>query len=245
MVHRAAAKRGEYHKFRRPWIPAVIEAVKGDLHYRVKLGDGKILGVHHNKLKFRRSTVPVSDGEKAPADNLPDVAPEEDAADSLADVAPGRETADSLPGVASGDLSDVCPVPGPREPREEAVCAQSGASDDVLLQLKEPERIEGACDGAQSSGDLIYPREAPVPGPDSDVLCGHAGDSIPTAVSSPGLLSDVDVDPVPVTVPPGVRAGDVTDSVQVATAGTVLRRSARESKPPDFLVLRHVFTESF
>ena len=103
--------------------------MKGDLHYRVKLGDGKILGVYHNKLKFRRSTVPVSDGEKAPAD-------------SLADVAPGRDTADSLPGVASGDLSDVCPVPGPREPREEAVCAPSGASDDVLLQLKEPERID-------------------------------------------------------------------------------------------------------
>ena len=51
MVYRQAVKRGEYHKFRRPWIPAVIEAVKGDLHYRVKLGDGKIIGVHHNKLK--------------------------------------------------------------------------------------------------------------------------------------------------------------------------------------------------
>ena len=34
-------------------MPAVVEAVKGDVFLRVRLEDGKVISVHHNKLKPR------------------------------------------------------------------------------------------------------------------------------------------------------------------------------------------------
>ena len=72
MVHRAAARRGEYHKFRRPWLPAIVVAVRGDLHFRVRLEDGKILGVHHNKLKPRGSPAPGAGAQLVAVDGQPD-----------------------------------------------------------------------------------------------------------------------------------------------------------------------------
>ena len=48
-------KRGEYYKFVRPWKPAVIVSIHGELNYTVRLeGTGKILRVHHNRLKPRQ-----------------------------------------------------------------------------------------------------------------------------------------------------------------------------------------------
>lgn len=51
MLFRGIVRRGEYHKFLRPWKPVVIIARRGEFNYRVKLEDGKILCVHHNRLK--------------------------------------------------------------------------------------------------------------------------------------------------------------------------------------------------
>ena len=61
-------KKGEYYKFVRPWKPAVIVSVHGELNYSVRLeGSGKILRVHHNRLKPRlcsdQATAPVSSVE--------------------------------------------------------------------------------------------------------------------------------------------------------------------------------------
>ena len=56
LLFRGVAGRGEYHKFLRPWKPAVIIAKRGELNYRVRTDDGKMLCVHHNRLK--PSTVP-------------------------------------------------------------------------------------------------------------------------------------------------------------------------------------------
>ena len=48
-------KRGEYYKFVRPWKPAVIVSIHGELNYTIRLeGTGKILRVHHNRLKPRQ-----------------------------------------------------------------------------------------------------------------------------------------------------------------------------------------------
>ena len=53
MLYRNVARRGEYYKFVRPWKPAVVVSSIGDLNYRVRLEDGKMLSVHHNRLKPR------------------------------------------------------------------------------------------------------------------------------------------------------------------------------------------------
>ena len=55
MLFRNVARRGEYYKFVRPWKSAVIVSQVGDLNYRVRTEDGKMLMVHHNRLKPRQS----------------------------------------------------------------------------------------------------------------------------------------------------------------------------------------------
>ena len=53
-------KRGEYYKFVRPWKPAVIVSIHGELNYSVRLEDtGKILRAHHNRLKSRQYSEPA------------------------------------------------------------------------------------------------------------------------------------------------------------------------------------------
>ena len=56
LLFRGVAGRGEYHKFLRPWKPAVIVAKRGELNYRVRTDNGKMLCIHHNRLK--PNTVP-------------------------------------------------------------------------------------------------------------------------------------------------------------------------------------------
>ena len=53
-LYREVVRRGEYHKFVRPWKPAEVLSKVGDLNYRIKVkGSRKILTVHHNRLKPR------------------------------------------------------------------------------------------------------------------------------------------------------------------------------------------------
>ena len=55
MLFCAVAKKGEYHKFLRPWKPAIVVSRKGEVYYRVRLESGKVVSVHHNRLKPHRS----------------------------------------------------------------------------------------------------------------------------------------------------------------------------------------------
>ena len=58
-LFRRVAGKGEYHKFLRPWKPAVVVAKRGELNYRVRTDDGKMLCVHHNRLKPNTIPSPV------------------------------------------------------------------------------------------------------------------------------------------------------------------------------------------
>lgn len=51
MLFRKVPKRGEYYKFVRPWRPATIVGKRGELNYKIRTEDGKMLSVHHNRLK--------------------------------------------------------------------------------------------------------------------------------------------------------------------------------------------------
>lgn len=51
MLCRNVAARGKYYKFVRPWKSAVVVSKVGELNYRVRLEGGKMLSVHHNRLK--------------------------------------------------------------------------------------------------------------------------------------------------------------------------------------------------
>ena len=93
-------KRGEYYKFVRPWKPAVIVAAHGELNYSIRLDDsGKILRVHHNRLKPRRCPEGGSDP----------VAREEGRADAVAPPVPGAGRGDMalspVPGAGRGDVA--------------------------------------------------------------------------------------------------------------------------------------------
>lgn len=79
MLHRSVARRGEYYKFVRPWRPAVIVSQCGELNYRIRMEDGKMLLVHHNRLKPRHVPSPF------PGDGLP--APDVGEVDAVADSA--------------------------------------------------------------------------------------------------------------------------------------------------------------
>ena len=57
-LFRKLVKKGEYHKFVRPWRAAKILTRVGDMNYRIKVeGSRKVLVVHHNRLKPRRGDV--------------------------------------------------------------------------------------------------------------------------------------------------------------------------------------------
>ena len=55
LLFRKVVKKGMFYKFLRPWRPVTIVERRGDLNYRIRAEDGKMLTVHHNRL--RPSTV--------------------------------------------------------------------------------------------------------------------------------------------------------------------------------------------
>ena len=64
MLFRGVAGKGEYHKFLRPWKPAVVVAKRGELNYRVRTDDGKMLCVHPQQAQAEYH--PVSGGMPSP-----------------------------------------------------------------------------------------------------------------------------------------------------------------------------------
>lgn len=51
LLFRKVVKRGEFYKFLRPWRPITIVEKRGDLNYRIRTDGGKMLTVHHNRLR--------------------------------------------------------------------------------------------------------------------------------------------------------------------------------------------------
>ena len=255
MVHRAAVKRGEYHKFRRPWLPAVVVAVKGELYYRVKLGDGKVLGVHHNKLKphgGQASVLNADGGSERPDDSHQDMPPS-----SQLDISPG-----------SG-----------RGMAPEVVCMPFGASDEVFTRFNESEFVSNGTEAHSAglsvdSGAQVGPGERvvnthqepvgpfdPDPAPESPQLSGEsesasqAGppDTEPASEShrlsgeSESVSQADPPDPDPASDPASESAqlsGESEAAPHMQNSPVTLRRSGRTTKPPDRFVVRF-FTESF
>ena len=113
MLFCAVAKKGEYHKFARPWKPAVIVSRKGDLYYRVRLENGRTVNVNHNRLKPHPTPPLVCDDRPTP----PPMSDDRQSDPSVEDLSPppGKddraETHDhDVPGGVS-DVPHVSDVP--------------------------------------------------------------------------------------------------------------------------------------
>ena len=135
-------RKGEYYKFVRPWKAATVQAKVGDLNYRIRVEDsGKLLLVHHNRLKPRslhRSLV-ASDHGSEDVDGRGSVASAAPAAlrglESVGDP-PQRNVSRSRDSheAENGEPSVVGPVPRERlnEHGEEDVGEQIGAHDEPV-----------------------------------------------------------------------------------------------------------------
>ena len=150
MLFRGVAKRGEYHKFMRPWKPVVIVAKRGDLNYRVRLEDGKMLCVHHNRLK--PCTVPsgnTTESDPAASGAADRVSGRSDSAEQAGQSASVTETETAgSPPVAGTSL---CPVPG-------------SASEVAMRSAAEPPAEAAVSQGAeQSVGLRVTFRPIPLP----------------------------------------------------------------------------------
>lgn len=152
MLFRGIAKRGEYHKFLRPWKPVVIVARRGDLNYRVRLEDGKMLCVHHNRLK--PCTVPPSStsGSDTAADGTTDpvsssaagerTIPSADVSEVETAVSPLAEERDSVP-------LTVRPIPLPRQ--------AASVHFEMAQRSTEPSPVDGLESG---TAPLVAPRRS-------------------------------------------------------------------------------------
>ena len=153
MLFRGIAKRGEYHKFQRPWKPVVIVARRGDLNYRVKLEDGKMLCVHHNRLK--PCTVPSSSATgSGPTDGGA-----VDPVSSGSGAAERVSQSTSAPGVVT-----AVPPPVAERTRSSADPLGSSASGGDDRPAVEPQADAEASDAAvETAGVRISFRPIPLP----------------------------------------------------------------------------------
>ena len=71
-LYRNVTKRGEYHKFLRPWRPAVVVEQCGPLNYRVREeGKRRSVVVHHNRLKPDNTVGNGADDRRNASGNRP------------------------------------------------------------------------------------------------------------------------------------------------------------------------------
>ena len=123
-LFRKVVRRGEYHKFVRPWKAAVVLSRVGDLNYRIKVESGrKVIVVHHNRLKPRSVRTQSAESEQRSTERpSPDAQVE-------ADDAPV-----STPSAVAGNESVWSPNPEVHFPLSSGCRDAAGPEDRVPLR---------------------------------------------------------------------------------------------------------------
>ena len=265
LVHRAAVKRGEYDKFRRPWVPAVVEAVKGDVFLRVRLEDGKVISVHHNKLKPRTFSAVEADVGRPAHGRQTQATSAEVSIESAREDSPygavqlrdsGRTGVTLGDGVGeavsqSGSLvtSGPCPVSVGGE-TSGPLAGDLSHSPTVPRPVSATGETGGAVTGDplpsssaahSDSGSVTHSRSPSILGDSSS-----AGDAVSEPVHLPASASALIGAPVSeLGSLPGetVVSGDAHSS-ELDSRVNVPRRSSRKTKPVDRFVLRLILSES-
>ena len=248
MLCRNVAARGKYYKFVRPWKPAVIVSKIGELNYRVRLEGGKMLSVHHNRLKpcplpaQGLVTAPdpakqISTGQGRPrpvmlrgegdvcAGDGGEHAVDEaagDGSDLILTLAPG--------GLAPAELCGDPQTPPTPVPRQRSLSPLSP----VMPSVSSPPRVP------------LSPAElAPDPVPDPVPRVSSSPAELVPALAPPVSLSVAELAPAPAPpVSPSVAelAPAPAPRAPLTPAGFLSapqtptprpRRSSRESRPPD------------
>ena len=126
MLFCGVAKKGEYHKFLRPWKPAIVVSRKGELYYRVRLEvNGKVVSVHHNRLKPHTTLPPAGDHQTQDEGVSAGTAQPTGVGDSGGEQ-PGSSSAEASTSPARHAVCDVA---------SSALCEmQSSAVDGCLLE---------------------------------------------------------------------------------------------------------------
>ena len=269
LVHRAAAKRGEYYKFRRPWVPAVVEAVKGDVYLRVRLEDGKIIGVHHNKLKPRVVSAVDADASQPVRSRQTQAGTaasvESDRVDSPHCTAQSGDShgagvtrSDTVEEVGSDlTLGDVGETGGRLSGSLTAAVPVTVSRGPGGVVLEAPPSFPAVQGSVPMSGETSSPLAVDPPGsfavPRLDSSAGATPDhsqSMSDVCATDDPVQQSTTVSVPMSapmqdsMPESSVSGTDAHSPPLDARSAIPRRSSRKTKPPDRLVLRF-FSESF
>ena len=134
-LFRKVPARGEYHKFVRPWKPAVVLGQTGELNYRIQMCSGRRrkLVVHHNRLKPRKADSAQSPTPPAaqPTQTAPAVTPPSQPATAEQTRAPPAGPSDRPP-TAEPQLQAA-------EPAEPLLCLPTAQRPGSVESVSQPE----------------------------------------------------------------------------------------------------------